>query len=141
MKNLDYNFIKDKDEYYLIGVVSSYKEYKLAWYINKIFNISMVKKKNEIIKLVKDQNIEMSYLIYKNNKKYIRLISNKLRKRHAKSHFIPSLPNFDYLIQFSKSFFDENPQIIINKLKSNNIIQFANFVDIKLIKEKYLLYI
>ena len=141
MKKLDYNFIKDKDEYYLIGVVSPCKEYKLAWNINKVFNISMIKKKNQIIKLVNDQNIEMSYLIYKNNKKYIRLIFNKLKKRQVKSHFIPSLPNFDYLIQFSKSFFDENPEIIINKLKSNNLIQFANFVDIKLIKEKYLLYI
>ena len=44
-------------------------------------------------------------------------------------------------IELAKSFFDENPEIIINKLKSNNLIQFANFVDIKLIKEKYLLYI
>ena len=27
------------------------------------------------------------------------------------------------------------------KLKTNNLIQFANFVDIKLVREKYLLYI
>ena len=37
----------------------------------------------------------------------------------------------------------DNPELLpqINKLKSDNLIQFANFVDTKLIKEKYLLYI
>ena len=79
--------------------------------------------------------------MFKKNKNYIRLISNKLENNIAKTHLISSLSTFDYLIQYSENFFEFESFDIINKLKTNNLIQFANFVDIKLIKEKYLLYL
>ncbi len=141
MKNLDYNFIKDTNEYYLIGIVSSCKEYKLAWLINTSFDIRLKKMNDEKIQLINNKSVDMSYLIYRNKKKYLRLISNKLNGNQCKSHFISSLSDFDYLIQFSKNIFDGDLEDIINRLKSNNLIQFANFVDIKLVREKYLLYI
>ena len=43
---------------------------------------------------------------------------------------IASLSTFDYLIQFSINYFDNSPSDIINTLKSDNLIHFANFVDI-----------
>ena len=141
MKKLSEKYLKNNEEYYLIGIVSSCKQYKLAWVLERLFDISLKKEKNEKINLVDNKTIEISFLITKDKNKYLKLISNKLLNNPFKSHLIASLSNFDYLIQFSKNYFDNSSEDIINTLKSDNLIHFANFVDIKLIKEKYLLYI
>ena len=140
MKNLSEKHLKNNEDYYLIGIVSSSKEYKLAWVIEKLLNISLNKEKNEKIDLIDNRTLEISFLISRDQNKYFKLISNKLLNNPFKSHLISSLSNFDYLIQFSKNYFDNSSEDIINTLKSDNLIHFANFVDIKLIKEKYLLY-
>ena len=140
MKNLSEKHLKNNEDYYLIGIVSSSKEYKLAWIIEKLLDISLNKEKNEKIDLIENRTLEISFLISRDQNKYFKLISNKLLNNPFKSHLISSLSNFDYLIQFSKNYFDNSSEDIINTLKSDNLIHFANFVDIKLIKEKYLLY-
>jgi len=137
LKNINQKLKINEEHYSLIGIVSTCKEYKLAWILNNILDISLAKEKDEKINLINDESIHVSHFIYKRKKKYLRLISNKT----SKSNLITSLSNFDYLIQFSPNLFEFNSFDIINKLKSDNLIQFANFVDTKLIKEKYLLYI
>ena len=52
---------------------------------------------------------------------------------------INKLSKFDYLFQVYNSSNEFNKRDIINKLNTENSIQFANFVDINLIKEKDLL--
>ena len=140
MKNLSEKHLKNNEDYYLIGIVSSSKEYKLAWIIEKLLDISLNKEKNEKIDLIDNRTLEISFLISRDQNKYFKLISNKLLNNPFKSHLISSLSNFDYLIQFSINYFYNSHSDIINTLKSDNFIHFANFVDIKLIKEKYLLY-
>lgn len=141
MKKLSEKHLKNNEEYYLIGIVSSCREYKLAWALERLFDISLRKEKNEKINLVENKTIEISFLISKDKNKYFKLISNKLLNNPFKSYLIASLSDFDFLIQFSKNYFDLSSENIITTLKSDNLIHFANFVDIKLIKEKYLLYI
>ena len=141
MKKLSEKHLKNKEEYYLIVIVSSCKEYKLAWVLENLLDISLKKESNEKIDLIDNKTIELSFLISRDKNKYFKLISNKLLYNPFKSHLIASFSIFDYLIQFSINYFDDSPSDIINTLKSDNLIHFANFVDIKLIKEKYLLYI
>ena len=136
-KNINQKLKLNEENYSLIGIVSTCKEYKLAWILNNILDISLAKEKDEKINLINNDSINISHFLYRRKKMYLRLISNKT----TKSHLIVSLSNFDYLIQFSPNLFEFSSFDIINKLKSNNLIQFANFVDTKLIKEKYLLYI
>ena len=136
-KNINQKLKLNEENYSLIGIVSTCKEYKLAWMLNNILDISLAKEKDEKINLINNDSINISHFLYRRKKMYLRLISNKT----TKSHLIVSLSNFDYLIQFSPNLFEFSSFDIINKLKSNNLIQFANFVDTKLIKEKYLLYI
>ena len=141
IKNINSSINYNKENFKLIGIVSICKEYKIGWIINNLLGVSLRKDKSEQINLVNDRRIEISHLIYKKNKNYIRLISNKLDNNITKTHLISSLSKFDYLIQYSENFFEFESFDIINKLKTNNLIQFANFVDIKMIKEKYLLYL
>tara|TARA_Y100001936_G_scaffold70421_1_gene69501 strand:+ start:951 stop:1379 length:429 start_codon:yes stop_codon:yes gene_type:complete len=139
LKNLSLDNNNENNDYQLIGIVSSSKEFKIAWIINNSLEVSLSKIDNEIIKLSNGSSLSISHLLYRRNKGYIRLINNKIIYNKGKSSLISSLSNFDYIIQFSFNFFEFESFNIINKLKSNNDIQFANFVDHKSIKEKYLL--
>lgn len=124
--------------YGVIGLVSTYKEYKIAWHLNKLFDINLIKKKDEEIRLVDSSIVKISFLEFKIGKRHIKLISNKL-KNSNRSYLISSLSNFDFLILFSKNFFEFKEYDIIDRLKSNNTFQFANFVDITKLKDKYFL--
>tara|TARA_Y100001947_G_scaffold154348_1_gene158423 strand:- start:407 stop:835 length:429 start_codon:yes stop_codon:yes gene_type:complete len=139
LKNLSLDNNNENNDYQLIGIVSSSKEFKIAWIINNSLEVSLSKIDNEIIKLSNGSSLSISHLLYRRNKGYIRLINNKIIYNKGKSSLISSLSNFDYIIQFSFNFFEFESFNIINKLKSNNDIQFANFVDSNSIKEKYLL--
>tara|TARA_B100000678_G_C18161223_1_gene483117 strand:+ start:636 stop:1064 length:429 start_codon:yes stop_codon:yes gene_type:complete len=139
LKNLSLGNNNENNDYQLIGIVSSSKEFKIAWIINNSLEVSLSKIDNEIIKLSNGSSLSISHLLYRRNKGYIRLINNKIIYNKGKSSLISSLSNFDYIIQFSFNFFEFESFNIINKLKSNNDIQFANFVDSNSIKEKYLL--
>ena len=78
MKKLSEKHLKNKEEYYLIGIVSSCKEYKLAWVLENLLDISLKKESNEKIDLIDNKTIELSFLISRDKNKYFKLISNKL---------------------------------------------------------------
>ena len=124
--------------YNVIGIVSTFKEYKVAWHLNQLFDIDLIKKKDEEVRLVNSSVIKISFLEFKIGKRHIKLISIKLKKS-SKSNLISSLSNFDFFIIFSKNFFEFKDYDIIDRLKTNNTFQFANFVDINKLKDKYLL--
>ena len=101
LKNINQKLKLNEEHYSLIGIVSTCKEYKLAWILNNILDISLAKEKDEKINLINNELIYVSHFLYKRKKMYLRLISNKT----TKSHLITSLSNFDYLVQFSPNLF------------------------------------
>ena len=139
VKKLDININNKDNDFKLIGIVSTSKEFKIAWIINDSLAVSLSKVDNEIINLSNGTIINISHLLYRRNKGFIRLINNKIITKKGKSSLISSLSNFDYVIQYSINFFEFESFNIINKLKSYNDIQFANFVKNNSIKENYLL--
>ena len=132
------DFSEDSFNYELIGLVSTSKEYQIAWHLNKLLDIMLVKKKDEIINLIDGSKIMISYLEFKFERKHIKLISNRL-KNSNRSYLVSALSNFDFFILYSKKFFEFKDYDIIKRLKSNNTFQFANFVDINKIKDNYFL--
>ena len=139
VKKLDININNKDNDFKLIGIVSTSKEFKIAWIINDSLEVSLSKVDNEIINLTNGTTINISHLLYRRNKGFIRLINNKIITKKGKSSLISTLSNFDYIIQYSLNFFEFESFNIINKLKSYNDIQFANFVENNSIKENYLL--
>ncbi|RPG64110.1 MAG: IPExxxVDY family protein [Flammeovirgaceae bacterium TMED290] len=136
--NENNDFSDDSFNYELIGLVSTSKEYQIAWHLNKLLDIMLVKKKDEIINLIDGSKIMISYLEFKFERKHIKLISNRL-KNSNRSYLVSALSNFDFFILYSKKFFEFKDYDIIKRLKSNNTFQFANFVDINKIKDNYFL--
>ena len=130
--------------YDLFGIVSNIKEYKLAWILNKIFFIDLVKIDDLIIKKHNRKVFQISNYFYQTDEFTIRLLKNKLIYKidlNNEKFLIQKLSKFDYLFQIYNSSTSFNRKEIINKLNSESSIQFANFVNINLIKEKDLLLI
>tara|TARA_Y100000746_G_scaffold144428_1_gene123507 strand:- start:331 stop:762 length:432 start_codon:yes stop_codon:yes gene_type:complete len=128
--------------YDLFGIVSNIKEYKLAWILNKIFFIDLVKIDDLIIKKHNRKVFQISNYFYQSDEFTIRLLKNKLIYKidlNNEKFLIQKLSKFDYLFQIYNSSTSFNRKEIINKLNSESSIQFANFVNINLIKEKDLL--
>jgi len=141
------NYFDDIDDLYdinydLFGIVSNIKEYKLAWVLNKIFFIDLVKIDDLIIKKHNRKVFQISNYFYQSDEFTIRLLKNKLIYKvdlNNEKFLIQKLSKFDYLFQIYNSSTSFNKKEIINKLNSESYIQFANFVNINLIKEKDLL--
>ena len=130
--------------YDLFGIVSNIKEYKLAWILNKIFFIDLVKIDDLIIKKHNRKVFQISNYFYQSDEFTIRLLKNKLIYKidlNNEKFLIQKLSKFDYLFQIYNSSTSFNRKEIINILNSESSIQFANFVDINFVKEKDLLLI
>tara|TARA_B100001175_G_scaffold85919_1_gene72159 strand:- start:3282 stop:3713 length:432 start_codon:yes stop_codon:yes gene_type:complete len=128
--------------YDLFGIVSNVKEYKLAWILNKIFLIDLVKVDNLIIKKHNKITFEISNYFHESDEFIIRLLKNKLINKvnlNNEKFLINKLSKFDYFFQIYNNSDPFNKKDIINKLNSESSIQFANFVNVNLIKEKDLL--
>ena len=137
----DFNDVYDIN-YDLFGIVSNIKEYKLAWILNKIFSIDLIKFDDLIITKYNQKTFQVSNYFYETDEFIIRLLKNRLLNRENDNNekfLINKLSKFDYLFQVYNSSNEFNKRDIINKLNAENSIQFANFVDINLIKEKDLL--
>ena len=128
--------------YDLFGIVSNIKEYKLAWILNKIFSIDLIKFDDLIITKYNQKTFQVSNYFYETDEFIIRVLKNRLLNRENDNNekfLINKLSKFDYLFQVYNSSNEFNKRDIINKLNTESSIQFANFVDINLIKEKDLL--
>src|SRR5690606_793778 len=91
----EYNFV-------LMGLATSVKEYKLAWHINKVLGISLVKQEEKTVHFLNDREITISYFLFKREYSTFRLLKNKSMSGAGKSGFLlPELAHFDYLIMIN----------------------------------------
>ena len=65
LKNTNQKLNLNEEDYSLIGIVSTSKEYKIAWVLNNTLEISLVKEKDEKINLINNESIYISHFIYK----------------------------------------------------------------------------
>lgn len=124
--NIDLSF-----EFLLIGLISTAREYKLAWHLNKAFDIQLVKDEDILIEFFKDDNMYVSNYIFSTENSAFRLIKNKtvLENQATTRFLIPELNRFDYFIVvegFEDTFSQKH---LKEKLLSIKDIQYHQFFD------------
>lgn len=125
-------------DFHLLGVISPGKEYKLAWLINEVLGIRLIKAKDLVLEFLNNKNIIISNYLFKTEHSIFRLIRNKSygRNNEGQSYLLPELKDFDYLIIF-KGFEDTyNTSEIIDKLKLIKEIQYLQKIEINALKSK-----
>lgn len=129
--DFEYDFI-------LFGLISTLREYKLAWYINQYLDISMRKVDDIVISFLKGQNLVISNYLYATEHSKLRLLRNKSMDelKSTTAYLLPELNQFDYLVIF-KGFEGSYDEVELkNKLTSIPKVNFVKVFDPSGLKSK-----
>ena len=138
MKKNRLDFDLEYDDFELIGIVSSVKEYKLAWIINKALNVKLVKEQDIIFSFLNDAKINISSFIYKMEYGNFRFLKNRASEFiNIKLPFLlPELKQYDYLIKLEQISYAFPADSVINALKSVSQVLFIQKLSVNKIKSK-----
>lgn len=127
---LDVSYDYDFD---LIGLVASVKEYKLAWMINQVLEINLVKEDDLEINFRKGESLVISNYIFETEYSIITLYVNKSvnPQKNNKPYLLPELKEYDYFFKFegdSDLFANTD---LVETLKGIDVVQFASLIDVE----------
>ena len=125
-------------DFELIGIVSSAKEYKLAWHLNQSHLFQL--KKAEDIKIDFEHNGQIRVSVLSEETEYSKayLLRNKLISSNtpANQFLIPELQRFDYLLKLSNQTTENWAKEVIEEIKHIPIIDYVLTVSVDKLKLK-----
>jgi len=120
----------------VFGIVSAFKDYKLAWNLNKFLEIDLARQKDLRLKFI---NYELSIANYKfkTENSLLMLLKNRSSNSHSgESLFlVPEMVEIDYFITVDTGL-REKPVQLLQTLRGIRGIDFALKVDIEKLKSK-----
>lgn len=127
----DFNFL-------LLGMISATKEYKLAWKLNQLLEIELVKANDIQLEFIKGPSLVISNYLYETEHSSIRLLKNRsVDEFESNAAFlIPELKRFDFLMMvrgFQSTFSEKE---IKEKLGSVTGIQYVQQFALDKLKSK-----
>jgi hypothetical protein len=137
MKNDGFSMELDFD-FNLFAIITSAKEYKLAWWLNKILCLDLQKDEDIILDFLKGKSLNVSNYSYKTTHSSVHVIRNKCSEyiNFAKPYLIPELQQYDYLLLVK----DPAEVYELNKweekLNSINIIELVQQIEINSLQSK-----
>jgi len=143
----------DYDDFELLAIQSGLEDYRLAFNLNKILHLSLVREKQDIHLTTEKGDSYFSYYVYEDLKQDLiwRLIENKtsvLSKEtkngslfnelshpfETATYLIPELKNFDYLLQIENVDVFYNSDEIIKKISDLKYVSTVYASDTENIK-------
>ena len=108
-------------DFELIGMISSLKGHKLAWYLNNELKIDLRKEDDLIIDFLHEGKIVIINYIFETEYSNFRLIRNKSCEfvNIASPYLIPEMKEYDYFIQIMDESGATSVSEIIGKLKGS----------------------
>jgi hypothetical protein len=91
---IDYEF-----DFELLGVTSAARGYKLAWDINQLLSVRLVKQPDLVVGFKNNEEKCFSFYAYDTGINRLKLFKNKPSEADAgKYYLIPEFPHFDFII-------------------------------------------
>src|SRR5436190_16147971 len=102
MKNIKL-VVEYEYDFDVLAIISSVKDYKMAWAINKLLDINLCKTEDISLDFVRDDRLLLSNFIFETEYTTFRLLKNKSYEvgRSSKNYLLPELKDYDYLIKIS----------------------------------------
>ena len=119
----------------IFGIVSSLKEFKLAWKINNALNIELVKQSDLNLSFVDGSDLVISNYKYCTEFITFRLLKNRSINDLGK-YLIPELSRFDFFIMIDQPDLITDGRYLLDILKEVNGIDFAITVSTDKLKNK-----
>jgi len=120
----------------VIGIVTSLKEYKLAWKINQVFKIELVLDEDLVINLARGNTLTLSNYCYQTDFVKINLVKNKGIDKEKVVYLAKELPQIDYflLIEGEDHFMEMSD--VIHHIQLISEISFVQLIDITKLKSR-----
>jgi hypothetical protein len=129
---VDYDY-----DFEVLAIISSEKDYKLAWNINKVLNIHFKKDQDLCLEFSKRSKLVFSNFIYDTEYASLRLLKNRsYDSTDSKPFLLPELREYDYIIKTEgeKDIFKMDK--IIDSLKLLSVIQYLKKIEIHTLKNR-----
>ena len=128
---IDYDF-----DFELIGVISSAKGYKLAWEINQVLKVHLVKQPDLIVGFKNNEEKCFAYYAYQTQLNRLKMFKNKPSEQDTGKYFlIPEFPHFDFIILADMEE-QNNDQHLLSLIKSITSIQLVADIPLNGLKSK-----
>lgn len=133
--HLDIEYQYDFDVY---AVVSSVKEYKLAWALNQLLNLRLSKQQDLCYDLLGRGRLVVSNYQYTTEHSEVRLFRNRAlgTSNLKKPFFLPDIKEYDYVLQISGAMQQLYPQELIRRLLQSPLVQYVRKIDPQTLKFK-----
>lgn len=128
---IDYEY-----DFTLLALVSPMREYKLAWYINQLLHIRLVKEKDIEFAFTNQPHLCISNYTFATEHSVLRLLRNRSVREEEQAFLLPELKQFDYLIvlQGGGDFFDKiNLTEVLQQIPT---VDYVKPVDVNTLKSK-----
>jgi hypothetical protein len=124
-------------DFELLGLVSPIREYRMAWLINQVMDLNLIKADDLELEFLNAPKLEISQYFLSLPHGFIQLLKNKaLNSSQQLAYLIPELKNLDYFLLVQ----DETEQVqlstFIDQLSKNSLIQSIVRIDISKLKSK-----
>lgn len=125
-------------DFLLIGLISAVKEYKLAWQLNNVLDIQLIKEEDILIEFFKGNDMYVSNYLFATENSLLRLMKNKTitNGQSQNTYLLPELNQFDYFI-IVEGFEDSLTDTVLKEsLRTVGDIQYSQFFDPNKLKSK-----
>lgn len=125
-------------DFEVYGVVSSCKEHKLAWALNKCFNLRLIKQKDLTYDFLNKGRLIISNYLHVTDYATFRLFRNKsvVMSPLKKPFLLPDIKEYDYIIQVSGESESLEPETLLEKLRRLPLAEYVKQFDPNLLQFK-----
>ena len=125
-------------DFELLAVIAPVKEFKLAWEVEKLLEIPLVKEEDIILEFNNSSELKISNFLYQKEFGVIRLLKNKAAevKGKTKPFLIPEAIQFDFFLLLEGTYIDDVEDITEGLEQLTTVVQFVKRIQIDQLKSK-----
>ena len=119
----------------IIGLVTTLKDYKLAWNLNQVFKINLVMQPPLEIKFLKGADLAITNYLFQTEFQQFRLLKNRGHAADS-GYLIPELANFDFFLMIvgEEEIMPDEP--VVAQLHTVKGIDYFQLIDVEKLKSK-----
>jgi hypothetical protein len=125
-------------DFSLYGLISSMKEYRLAWFLNQKLGIHLVKKKDIVQEYLNNERFLVSNFAFKTENSEFRLLKNRSENKNSERlvYLLPELHKFDFFIMKFGALDGLDDADFLPRIKEIEGVQYITSFDIGKIKSR-----
>jgi len=118
----------DDCDYALFGLVSSTRDYTLAWHLNRSLRLRLIRQPDFILNLVQQGALAFNYYLHTGETLALRLLRNRAAPPSplTKPFLAPDIREYDYLLHVQGGTDELAGTALLDRLTALPVVQYAS---------------